>query len=311
MKRAFLPALLALTAIVSLHAALRCISSLDTASSVASLRCTSRSWGEVPGEVPGADRGPEILRPAGARGGLGLTPINRSPTLPDGDTPLFRLAHPAQDTYHYTEHPVSAAEVQPRFRRAADRHPPDHPRMRPRAPRHVKGLCAARGAARLAHLIGDMRGELHDGNAFMSASGPLRFVADSPTGWRATRGRQRARLSRIASTSTPTGTPTSSTSPCGTTMCRGRRATRLPEVPVSAMERQRRYNAWPERWVNDALVYAKGSAPGHPAHGLPWPGRCRTRAAARWRDRTTRRIRRALARHITCRSREGIRSPGF
>ena len=37
----------------------------------------------------------------------------------------------------------------------------------------------------LAHLVGDMHQPLHAGNAFVSASGPLRFVLpEGPTGWR-------------------------------------------------------------------------------------------------------------------------------
>ena len=45
----------------------------------------------------------------------------KNPLYEDGDTPLFRLAHPAQDTYHYTNIPFQAGQVRPRRSRARGR----------------------------------------------------------------------------------------------------------------------------------------------------------------------------------------------
>ena len=56
----------------------------------------------------------------------------------------------------------------------------------------------------LAHLVGDMHQPLHAGNAFVSASGPLRFVVpEGPTGWRTLGRRQRARLRPAGSIQPP------------------------------------------------------------------------------------------------------------
>ena len=108
----------------------------------------------------------------------------------DGDTAIFRLNHPAHDTYHYANLPFQA-----------DAYAATAPGARPTdivqtAVQAIQVLETGRGpftqreALRLlAHYAGDIHQPLHVGNAFVSASDPLQFVVPSgPTGWRTTMG---------------------------------------------------------------------------------------------------------------------------
>jgi len=114
----------------------------------------------------------------------------KDPLYEDGDTALFRLNHPAHDTYHYANLPFQAdayALTVPGAR------PTDIVQMARESIRVLqtgKGLFTPREALRLlAHFVGDMHQPLHVGNAFVSASGPLQFVVpQGPTGWRTTLG---------------------------------------------------------------------------------------------------------------------------
>jgi S1/P1 Nuclease len=114
----------------------------------------------------------------------------KEPLYEDGDMPLFRLEHPAHDTYHYTN---------PAFQ--TDRYNPSLPGARPtdilqimreciRVLRGRSEVFTPREALRLlAHLVGDMHQPLHVGNSFVTASGPLRFVVpEGASGWRTTAG---------------------------------------------------------------------------------------------------------------------------
>lgn len=108
----------------------------------------------------------------------------------DADSAIYKLNHPAHDTYHYANLPFQA-----------ERYGLDVPGARPtdiiqitresiRVLKTGKGMFKEREALRLlAHFIGDMHQPLHAGNGFVSSSGPLTFVEPKgPTGWRPTLG---------------------------------------------------------------------------------------------------------------------------
>jgi hypothetical protein len=114
----------------------------------------------------------------------------KNPLYEDEDTARFRLNHPGHDTYHYANLPFQA-----------DAYALDVPGARPtdivqiarESIRVLQGrstMFTEREALRmLAHLTGDVHQPLHAGNAFISASGPLRFVVpEGPAGWRPTLG---------------------------------------------------------------------------------------------------------------------------
>ena len=110
----------------------------------------------------------------------------KDPLYEDSDTPLFRLGHPAQDTYHYTNVPFQSGKYDSSLVGAR---PTDMPQITRECIRVLRGRSSAfkpREALRmLAHLVGDMHQPLHSGNAFLTASGPLRFlIPDGPSGWR-------------------------------------------------------------------------------------------------------------------------------
>jgi hypothetical protein len=114
----------------------------------------------------------------------------KNPMYEDADSAIFRLNHPAHDTYHYANLPFQA-----------DRYALDVPGARPtdivqmtresiRVLETGKGMFTQREALRLlAHFVGDLHQTLHAGTGFVSASGPLTFVVPTgPTGWRPTLG---------------------------------------------------------------------------------------------------------------------------
>jgi hypothetical protein len=133
----------------------------------------------------------KILQPNETLAEASLWPDRiKDPLYEDGDTALFRLNHPAHDTYHYANLPFQAdgyALTVPGAR------PTDIVQMARESIRVLqtgKGLFTQREALRLlAHFVGDMHQPLHVGNAFVSASGPLQFIVpQGPTGWRTTLG---------------------------------------------------------------------------------------------------------------------------
>ncbi|HEY0872028.1 MAG TPA: S1/P1 nuclease [Vicinamibacterales bacterium] len=133
----------------------------------------------------------KILRPNETLAEAAVWPDTiKDPLYEDGDTPMFRLNHPAHDTYHYANLPFQSnayALTTPGAR------PTDAVQTASIAIdvlRTGKGPFTAREALRiLAHLAGDIHQPLHVGNAFVSASGPLQFVVPKgPTGWRTTLG---------------------------------------------------------------------------------------------------------------------------
>ena len=132
-----------------------------------------------------------ILRPNESLADASVWPDTiKNPLYEDGDTAAFRLDHPGHDTYHYANLPFQS-----------DGYSLDTPGARPtdivqmaresiRVLRTGTGLFTPREALRLlAHFAGDVHQPLHVGNAFVSASGPLRFIVpQGPTGWRPTLG---------------------------------------------------------------------------------------------------------------------------
>lgn len=132
-----------------------------------------------------------ILRPNETLADASVWPDTiKDPLYEDGDTAMFRLNHPAHDTYHYANLPFQA-----------DRYALDVPGARPtdivqtmreciRVLRTGKGSFTPREALRLlAHFVGDIHQPLHGGNGFISESGPLQFVTPKgPGGWRTTLG---------------------------------------------------------------------------------------------------------------------------
>lgn len=178
----------------------------------------------------------------------------------DDDTGRFRLEHPAQDTYHYTNLPVQAARYRPEVPGAR---PTDILQIARECIRVLRGSSTAftaREAIRmLAHLIGDMHQPLHVGSGYVNASGPLRFIEpQGPTGWRPTAGgnalvygpQDRFNLHSYWDTHIVNLAMRNDDVPAY--------ASRLmAELPVAPDWRDTGDpDLWPERWVNESLRYA-------------------------------------------------------
>ncbi len=114
----------------------------------------------------------------------------KDPIYEDADTNIYKLNHPAHDTYHYANLPFQV-----------ERYALDVPGARPtdivqttreaiRVLTSGKGMFSQREALRIvAHLVGDIHQPLHVGTSFIASSGPLAFVEpNGPTGWRPTLG---------------------------------------------------------------------------------------------------------------------------
>ena len=133
----------------------------------------------------------KILQPKETLAEASLWPDRiKDPLYEDGDTALFRLNHPAHDTYHYANLPFQAEAYALSVPGARPTDIVQMARESIRVLQTGKGLFSQREALRLlAHFVGDMHQPLHVGNAFVSASGPLRFIIpQGPTGWRTTLG---------------------------------------------------------------------------------------------------------------------------
>lgn len=133
----------------------------------------------------------KILQPNETLAEASLWPDRiKDPLYEDGDTALFRLNHPAHDTYHYANLPFQAEAYALSVPGARPTDIVQMARESIRVLQTGKGLFSQREALRLlAHFVGDMHQPLHVGNAFVSASGPLRFIIpQGPTGWRTTLG---------------------------------------------------------------------------------------------------------------------------
>lgn len=143
------------------------------------------------GSARARDEVKKILRPNESLADAAVWPDEiKDPLYEDDDTAIFRMHHPAHDTYHYANLPFQA-----------DRYALDVIGARPtdivqtsreciRVLRTGTGMFTRREALRLlVHFIGDMHQPLHVGNAFVTPRGPLAFMVPSgPTGWRTTLG---------------------------------------------------------------------------------------------------------------------------
>jgi hypothetical protein len=203
-----------------------------------------------------------ILRPKETLADAAVWPDTiKTPTYEDGDTGLFRLAHPAHDTYHYTNIPFQADRYDLSLPGARPTDILDTTRECIRVLRGTSGRFTRREALRmLAHLVGDMHQPLHVATSFVAASGPLRFVMpEGPTGWRSTAGgnalvygpQDRFNLHSYWDSHIVNVAMRNDDVPAFASRL-------LSEVPVTP-----EWNStgdpdrWPERWVNEALLYAK------------------------------------------------------
>jgi S1/P1 Nuclease len=132
-----------------------------------------------------------ILRPGESLADAAVWPDKIKDELyEDDDTAIFRLNHPAHESYHYANLAFQA-----------DKYALDVIGARPtdivqisreciRVLRTGKGMFTRREALRLlAHFIGDMHQPLHVGNAFVTPRVPLAFMTPTgPEGWRTTLG---------------------------------------------------------------------------------------------------------------------------
>ena len=114
----------------------------------------------------------------------------KDPVYEDGDTPIFRLNHPAQDTYHYANLPFQATQYQPDAPGARSTDVVQTAMECIRVLRTGAGRFSQREALRfLAHATGDIHQPLHVANGFVSSAGPPQFVVpQGPSGWRTTLG---------------------------------------------------------------------------------------------------------------------------
>ncbi len=204
----------------------------------------------------------KILRPQETLADASVWPDTiKNPLYEDEDTPLFRLDHPAQDTYHYTNIPFQATKYDLSLPGAR---PTDSLQIARECIRVLRGTSKAftpREALRmLAHLVGDMHQPLHSGNAFVSASGPLRFVLpEGPTGWRTSVGGNalvygpQDRFNLHSYWDTHIVNLAMGKDDVATYAAR-----LVKEVPVAPEWKDTGDpDGWPERWTNEALVLAK------------------------------------------------------
>jgi hypothetical protein len=128
-----------------------------------------------------------ILRPQETLADASVWPdVIKNPLYEDDDTGLFRLNHPAHDTYHFTNLPFQATRY---TLSAVGARPTDIVQITRECIRVLQGtsnMFTPRDAVRmLAHLAGDVHQPLHVANAFIGVEPPLRFVEPKgPAGWR-------------------------------------------------------------------------------------------------------------------------------
>ena len=249
----------------------------------------------------------KILRPQETLADASVWPDTiKNPLYEDEDTPLFRLDHPAQDTYHYTNVPFQTTKYDLSLPGAR---PTDSLQIARECIKVLRGTSKAftpREALRmLAHLVGDMHQPLHSGNAFVSASGPLRFVLpEGPTGWRTSVGGNalvygpQDRFNLHSYWDTHIVNLAMGKDDVATYAVR-----LIKEVPVAPEWKDTGDpDGWPERWTNEALVLAKEAHQDikltvylGPDEVRDFPHRWRIEQPAGYDDRSRPRIRIQLA----------------
>jgi hypothetical protein len=108
----------------------------------------------------------------------------------DEDTAMFRLNHPAHETYHYANLPFQSTQYTLSVTGARPTDIVQSARLCIEVLSTGKGPFTRREALRLlVHYLGDMHQPLHVGNAFITAREPLQFIVpEDPTRWRTTLG---------------------------------------------------------------------------------------------------------------------------
>jgi hypothetical protein len=205
-----------------------------------------------------------ILRPGETLADASVWPDTiREPAYEDDDTALFRVRHPAHDTYHFTNVPFQATRYTPD---ALGTHPTDIVRILRESVLVLKGrstFFTEREALRmLAHLVGDIHQPLHVGNAFVSISAPPRFVLpDGPAGWRSTSGGNALRYGPGDRFTLHSYWDAHAVNLAMRKEDAGAYSARLfRERGTPAAWRNRGdVEAWPEQWADEALVHAKAA----------------------------------------------------
>lgn len=231
----------------------------------------------------------QVLRPRETLADAAVWPDTiKTATYEDEDTGPFRLEHPGHDVYHYANLPFQVDRYDPTVPGARSG---DILQMTRECIRVLRGRSTTftpREALRLlAHFIGDMHQPMHVGTGFVSTTAPLQFVVPrGSTGWRVTLGGNAlvygpqdrfnlhsywdAHAVNLSMRSDDVATY----------------AARLfADVPVIPEWKDAGdVDAWPERWVNEALAHAKDAHRGVTIVGYLGPDES-GRIAHRWRIR--------------------------
>jgi len=204
----------------------------------------------------------KILRPQETLADATIWPdAIKTPTYEDDDAGLFRLEHPAHEIYHYTNLPFQVERYNPSVPGAR---PTDILQMTRACIRVLRGtsrVFTAREALRLlAHFVGDMHQPLHVGTGYVTAAGAPKFIVpEGPTGWRLTLGgnalvygpQDKFNLHSYWDTHIVNLAMRNDDVPAYA----ARLFAELPVVPE--WKDTGAPDAWPERWVNESLQYAK------------------------------------------------------
>ena len=140
----------------------------------------------------------------------------KDPIYEDADTNIYKLNHPAHDTYHYANLPFQSERYAPDVTGARPSDIVQTTREAIRVLKTGKGMFSQREALRIvAHLVGDIHQPLHVGTAFIASSGRSRSSSRTvrPAGARRSAATSSCMDRRTGSTCICTGTVTRSTSP--------------------------------------------------------------------------------------------------
>lgn len=203
-----------------------------------------------------------ILRPGESLADASVWPDTiKDPLYEDGDTPRFRLNHPAHETYHYANLPFQASGYALDVPGARPDDAVQIARESIRVLRTGAGMFTRREALRmLAHLVGDIHQPLHVGNAFVSSREPLTFVVpEGDTGWRPTLGGNalvygpnlRFNLHSYWDSHAVNLVRGDADAPTAA-------ARLLKEVePTAAWQGRGHVESWPEQWASEGITHAK------------------------------------------------------
>ena len=229
----------------------------------------------------------KILRPGETLADAAVWPDQiKDPLYEDSDTPIYRLNHPAHDSYHY----ANLAFQEPRYATSVlGARPTDiiqTARECIRVLRTGRGFFSQREALRvLAHLLGDMHQPLHVGNAFVSGTRPYEFVVPKgPNGWHSTLGgnllvygpEMRFNMHSYWDSHVVNLAMGRDDVPAFA----GRLIKELP--PVAAWRGTGDAESWPEQWASEGLTRAKTAHDGLKLTGHLGPDEARRTTPHRW-----------------------------